>query len=105
MEELWRKYNIKNILLKKKQEKKNCPILSTAKDKVKCDASNCIAWQVAFSKVEREDHSDGSLHIHEYGSKTGRRARREGPGGCSGVWILDETGYCELIQKKEEDLK
>jgi len=95
----------KKYFTEKEAREKNCPILSTAKDKVKCDASNCIAWQVAFSKVEREDHSDGSLHIHEYGSKTGRRARREGPGGCSGVWILDETGYCELIQKKEEDLK
>jgi hypothetical protein len=83
---------------------KICPFMSTPLDKIRCYASNCIAWQVAFGRVEREDHSDGHLHISEYGSKTGRRARREGPGGSMGHWILDEIGYCERLQNKEEGI-
>lgn len=92
----------KKYFTEKEMREKICPFMSTPMDKVRCYASGCIAWQVAFSRVEREDHSDGSLHIQEYGSKTGRMARREGPSGSTGIWILDEVGYCERLQIKEE---
>lgn len=84
-------------------KKRTCPIRCHEKDSfVKCLASGCMSWTVAFHRVVREDHSGGGLRTAELGSTTGRRARREGPPGCLGVWILDGVGYCKLIKKKND---
>jgi len=92
----------KKYFTEEEAKKKVCPFRCSEKDRwTKYEASGCMAWQVAFNRTEREDHSDANFYVSDYGMKTGRRPRREGPLGCMGHWILDEVGYCERIQKGE----
>jgi hypothetical protein len=78
-----------------------CPILSFKHEKVgyvKCLADGCTAWEEVYCKEKREDHSGGDMVIMSRGIETNRQAYREGGPGCSGHWILDATGRCNLIE-------
>ena len=59
-----------------------------------CIESECGHWIELYPITKREDHSGGQEAIFEYGRKTNRTPRREGPSGSLGHWILDASGYC-----------
>ena len=61
-----------------------------------CIEDKCAHWRQLHSRVEREDHSGGKEMIFKHGVETNRVPRREGPGGSTGYWILDASGYCGL---------
>lgn len=61
-----------------------------------CIKSECAHWQKLHSAIEREDHSGGKELIFEEAVRTNRTPYREGPGGSTGYWKLDASGYCGL---------
>jgi len=71
--------------------KKRCPF----KIAPNCVASECMAWQKSFDRIEREDHSGGASSYMQSTALSRRQTiKREGPSGCSGIMILEEAGYC-----------
>jgi len=61
-----------------------------------CNEERCALWRQLHPATSREDHSGGKEMIFDEGRKTNRHPRREGPGGSTGYWILDASGYCGL---------
>lgn len=61
-----------------------------------CIKSECALWRELHPTVEREDHSGGREMIFKVGRETTRTPYREGPGGSTGYWKLDASGYCGL---------
>lgn len=63
-----------------------------------CIASNCMWWVEIHSEVTREDHSDGHHYMLSLKVQQSRSSslEREGPPGCSGVWILPAEGICAI---------
>lgn len=66
-----------------------------------CIKDECGHWCQLHPATSREDHSGGKEMIFDEGRKTNRHPRREGPGGSTGYWILDASGYCGLGGKHE----
>ena len=64
-----------------------------------CIEDKCAHWRQLYSQTIREDHSGGKELIFKFGVETNRSPRREGPGGSTGIWILDASGYCGLAGK------
>jgi len=67
-----------------------------------CIEANCGMWLELHPATSREDHSGGKEAIFTEGVRTHRTPRHEGPGGCTGTWILDASGRCGLISEKQK---
>lgn len=80
-----------------------CPYtLGRAQPPSLCVAKSCMAWRTVHPKAVREDHSNGDAAISAEAYRTRRVARREGPKGSLGLWVLDETGECARLSNGEK---
>lgn len=90
-------------MTKEKAQHKICPFtLGGQYPALLCQVDVCMAWRVVHPKVTREDHSGGGDAISAEGYRTRRIARREGPKGSLGLWVLDEVGECARLFDKDK---
>lgn len=92
-----------SMILKTVEEAKTkrCPF---NKDKfgylLHCMSDDCMSWVEALSETSREDHSGGSLMMHDEARFRGVEATREGPGGSMGHIDVPAVGFCKRLWKE-----
>lgn len=78
--------------------KKTCPFSiegSNAETPVcKCSGHECMAWHETQPVEQREDHSNAQEWVSMASTRRNQRVRREGPSGCSGMYVFDALGVC-----------